>query len=89
MEDKTACETLTAQHWGVVMEFDPALSFSDNLARFRAEAERIDPDCARILFENLALLAPDGDGAPTRQAVQEFNRAVLAALDGLPEEPAT
>lgn len=70
------------------MEFDPALSFSDNLARFRAEAERVDADCARILFDNLALLARDGDATRTRQAVQEFNRAVLAALDGLPEGPA-
>lgn len=43
------------------MEFDPALSFSNNLARFRAEAERIDADCARILFDNLALLAREGD----------------------------
>ena len=71
------------------MEFDPALSFSDNLSRFRAEAERIDADCARILFDNLTLLARDGDTTRTRQAVQEFNRAVLAALDGLPEGPET
>jgi hypothetical protein len=70
------------------MQFDPALSFSDNLVRFRAEAERIDADCALILFDNLALLARDGDATRTRQAVQEFNRAVLAALDGLPEGPA-
>jgi len=70
------------------MDFDPALSFSDNLDRFRAEAERIDADCARILFDNLALLARDGDATRTRQAVQEFNRAVLAALDDLREGPA-
>lgn len=70
------------------MEFDPALSFPENLARFRAEAERIDADCARILFEHLSLLARDGDATRIRQAVQDFNREVLAALDGLPEEPA-
>lgn len=70
------------------MEFDPALSLSDNLARFRAVAESIDADCARILFDNLGLLARDGDATRTRQAVQEFNQAVLAALDGLPEGPA-
>ncbi|WP_417456144.1 hypothetical protein [Kordiimonas sp.] len=69
------------------MNFDPTLSFSDNLTRFRAEAERIDADCARILFDNLALLARDGDATRIRQAVQEFNRAVLAALDDLPEGP--
>jgi hypothetical protein len=70
------------------MEFDPALSFSDNLARFRAEAEGIDPECARILFDNLAVLMRDGDATRTRQAVQEFNQAVLVALDGLPGGPA-
>lgn len=69
------------------MEFDPALSFSDNLARFRTEAERIDADCARLLFDNLDLLARDVDATRTRQAVQEFNRAILDALDGLPEAP--
>ena len=69
------------------MNFDPALSFSNNLAQFRAEADRIDADCARILFDNLALLVRDGDATRTRQAVQEFNQAVLAALDSLPEEP--
>lgn len=67
------------------MDFDPTLPFSGNLARFRLEAERIDSDCAQILFENLALLLRDGDAISTRQAVQEFNRAVLAALDDLPE----
>jgi hypothetical protein len=70
------------------MEFDPALSFSDNLARFQAAAEGIDVDCARILFDNLGLLTRDGDATRTRQAVQEFNQAVLAALDSLPEAPA-
>jgi len=69
------------------MEFDPALSFSDNLARFRAEAVGIDAECARIFFDNLAVLMRDGDATRTRQAVQEFNQAVLAALDGLPEGP--
>tara|TARA_R110000850_G_scaffold195231_2_gene321648 strand:- start:9968 stop:10183 length:216 start_codon:yes stop_codon:yes gene_type:complete len=71
------------------MNFDPTLSFSDNLARFRIEAERIDADCARILFENLNLLASEADATRTRQAVQGFHLAVLGALDGLPEDPAT
>lgn len=68
------------------LEFDQALSLADNLARFREEAERIDADCARILFENLELLMRDGDATRTRQAVQEFNQEVLAALNDLPEE---
>ena len=69
------------------MNFDPALSFLDNLARFRVEAERIDADFARILFDNLALLARNGDMTSTRQAVQEFNQAVLTEIDDLPEGP--
>lgn len=67
------------------MNFDPAASFEDNLALFRAEAERLDPECARILFDNLATLTRQGDGARDRQAIQEFNRAVLAALNALPD----
>ena len=63
------------------MEFDPAASFDDNLARFKAECERLDPECAKILFGNLETLMREGD---TRQAVQEFNQAVLSALMDLP-----
>lgn len=66
------------------MEFDPAASFDDNLARFKAEAERLDPECAKILFDNLATLMREGDTERTRQAVQEFNQAVLTALMDLP-----
>lgn len=69
------------------MQFDPAASFEDNLARFRVAAERLDPDCARILFDNLATLFRDGDAARNRQAIQEFHQAVLQALDALPEAP--
>ena len=69
------------------MDFHPASSFSENLVRFQKEAESIDVDCARILFENLNLLARDGDAAHIRQGVQDFNRAVLVALDGLSEGP--
>ena len=67
------------------MQFDEALSFADNLALFKAEAERLDPECARILFDNLARLTRDCAAARDRQAIQEFHRAVLAALDALPE----
>ena len=66
------------------MDFDPAASFDDNIARFKAEAERLDPECARILFDNLAVLTRDSDTARNRQAIQEFHQAVLAALAALP-----
>lgn len=69
------------------MEFDPAMSFPGNLDRFRAEAGSIDADCSRILFDNLALLTREADETKTRENVQEFNKAVLAALAQLPEGP--
>lgn len=69
------------------MNFNPALSFDDNLAHFRAEAERLDPECARILFDNLPTLLRGAD-ARDRNAIQEFHRAVGAALDALPDAPA-
>lgn len=69
----------------MVLQFDPELSITDNIERFRAEAESIDADCALILFENLALLTCEGDEARIREAVREFNRTILSAIDELPE----
>ena len=66
------------------MQFDPTASFDDNLARFKTQLEGIDPECARILFDNLATLTRDGDAARNRQAIQDFNQAVLRALEALP-----
>lgn len=66
------------------MEFDPAASFEHNLARFRAEVERLDPAFARILFDNLATLTRDSDAARNRQAIEQFNQALLAAIAALP-----
>jgi HD-GYP domain-containing protein (c-di-GMP phosphodiesterase class II) len=66
------------------MQFDQTASFEDNLARLKAELERIDPECARILFDNMSKLTRDSDVARNRQAIQEFNQAVLAALEALP-----
>ena len=67
------------------MEFDAALSFEQNLALFRSEVERIDPACAKILFDNLAKLCPDGSDTRGRRALEEFHEAVKAAVDALPE----
>ena len=71
----------------MALAFDQSLSIPDNLARFRKEAERIDLDCARILFDNLELLTPGEDATYDPQHVEKFNEAVLAALNELPEEP--
>ncbi len=69
------------------MKFELNNSFDDNLALFKAEAEAIDAECAKILFDNLSLLSAEGDNAPGRSAIGEFHKAVLAALDELPEPP--
>ena len=62
------------------MEFDAALSFEQNLALFRSEVERIDPACAKILFDNLAKLYPRRLRHPRRRALEEFHEAVKAAV---------
>jgi hypothetical protein len=67
------------------MKFELNNSFDDNLAIFKADAEKIDPECAKILFDNLHLLGLDSDSAPTRAAIGEFHKAVLTALEALPE----
>lgn len=64
------------------MKFKLTNTFEDNLAIFRAEANQIDPDCAKILFDNMHLL-DSGDAAPSRSAIRTFHAAVLAALEGL------
>lgn len=65
------------------MKFKLENTFEDNLALFQAEAEQIDPECAKILFDNLHLLDSGGDTAPSRATIGEFHKAVLTALDGL------
>lgn len=67
------------------MKFKLENSFGDNLALFRIEAEKIDPECAKILFDNLHLLDSSGDAAPSRATIGEFHKAVLKALHGLPK----
>ncbi len=64
------------------LQFDPTASIDENLERFRTEAETLDLECAGILFDNLDKLMRGG--ADNRQAIQEFNAAVLAALAALP-----
>ncbi|RWO24861.1 MAG: hypothetical protein EOS10_31655 [Mesorhizobium sp.] len=65
------------------MKFELNNSFDDNVALFKAEAEKIDPECAKILFDNLALLDTGGDATSSRTTIGEFHKAVLTALDAL------
>ena len=43
------------------MEFELDNSFADNLVLFKAEAEPSDPECAKLLFDNLHLLDVESD----------------------------
>lgn len=65
------------------MEFKLDNSLADNLALFKAEVERSDPECAKILFDNLHLLDVESETGPSRAAIGEFHKAVLKGLDAL------
>lgn len=68
------------------MKFDPSKTLTENLAVFRSEAEKIDKECADIFFANLSLLFDENRTKNDREAVAEFNSAVLTALNDLPTE---
>jgi hypothetical protein len=65
------------------MQFKLTNSFDDNLSLFQAEVERIDADCARILFDNIVPLCREGDAARDRAVISDFHKAVLKALNNL------
>jgi hypothetical protein len=50
---------------------------------FKAEVEQSDPECAKILFDNLHLLDVESETGPSRAAIGEFHKAVLNGLDAL------
>lgn len=61
--------------------FKAEKSFEENLAAFQAVCEGIDPDCAKILFDNIAILIKHG---ADRDARTLFNGEVKKALHELP-----
>lgn len=63
--------------------FDAQKSFEQNLAAFKAACEGIDADCAKILFNNIAILIKHG---ADRDARTLFNTEVKKALNALPAE---
>jgi hypothetical protein len=66
--------------------FDASKSLDENLVAFRAACDAIDPECAQILFDNLAILRSSG---ADRTARQTFNAAVKSALEALPTSAQT
>lgn len=67
------------------MDFDPNLSLNENLELFKAAAEALDPECAKVLFDNIEKLQNISDDHDSRAAIREFNQAVLQALNASPE----
>lgn len=65
--------------------FDAQKSFEENLAAFKAACEGIDADCAKILFDNIAILIKNG---ADRDARTLFNAKVKNALEALPAKEA-
>jgi len=62
--------------------FDPDKSLDENLVAFRAACDALDPECAGILFDNLAALRTAG---ADRNARTVFNASVKLALEALPD----
>lgn len=65
------------------LDFDPTKTLDEHLVEFRKYLESIDPECTKILFDNLGTLK--GDGNPTRARANRatFNAAVLRQLKTL------
>src|SRR6266487_1584849 len=58
----------------MTFEFDPKKSSDEHFAEFRKHLEGLDPECAKIFFDNQGRLS---DGALTRPNRIAFNEAVL------------
>lgn len=68
----------------MALEFDPTKSFDEHIAEYRKHLEALDPECAKIFFDNLATLVGDGNPARARANRTAFNAAVLRQLKALP-----
>ena len=72
----------------MALEFDPAKSFDEHIAEYRKHLEGLDPECAKIFFDNLSTLIGDGTPARARANRTAFNAAVLRQLNGLSSKSA-
>jgi hypothetical protein len=65
------------------LKFDPSKALDEHLAEFRAHLETIDPECAKIFFDNLSILQGDGNPSRDRANRTAFNAAVIPQLNAL------
>lgn len=63
------------------MMFEAQNSFDENLAAFKTACDALDPECAKILFDNIDILIKH---RADRDARTQFNTKVKAALDAMP-----
>lgn len=68
----------------MALEFDLNKSFDENIAEFHKHLEGLDPECAKVFFDNQATLLGDGNPARARANRIAFNEAVLEQLNALP-----
>ena len=72
----------------MAFEFDPNKTLDEHLAAFRTHLEAIDPECAKLFFDNQEKLLGDGNPSRARTNRAAFNLAVLARLKALPASSA-
>lgn len=70
----------------MALEFDLNKSFDENIAEFRKHLEALDPECAKVFFDNQSTLLGDGNSARARANRTAFNEAVLTQLEALPKK---
>jgi hypothetical protein len=68
----------------MALEFDFNKTFDQNTAEFRKHLEELDPECAKIFFDNQTTLLGDGNPARAQANRIAFNEAVLEQLKTLP-----
>jgi hypothetical protein len=67
----------------MALEFDPTKTFAEHLDAFRTHLEALEPELAKIFFDNQATLMA-GANPRERTARTAFNTAVQKELDELP-----
>jgi hypothetical protein len=67
----------------MALEFDLDKTFEQNIVEFRKHLEGLDPECTKIVFDNLATLLGDGNPDRARANRTAFNEAILAQLKNL------